>query len=92
MDAGALWENFAISERKKYLHYNGINTNVWFWRTKQQQEIDYLEERNGLLSAYEFKWNPLAKTKQPKVFLNSYSEALFTVVHKDNFEEFVLFG
>lgn len=90
MDAGALWENFAISERKKHLHYAGINTNVWFWRTKQQNEIDYLEERNGQLSAFEFKWNPIAKSKLPKVFLNTYSDAQFTVIHKDNIEDFVL--
>ncbi len=90
LDAGALWENFAISERKKHLHYAGINTNVWFWRTKQQNEIDYLEERNGQLSAYEFKWNPTAKTKHPKIFLNAYNDAQFTVIHKDNIEEFVL--
>lgn len=92
MDAGALWENFVVAERKKFLHYAGINSNVWFWRTKQQQEIDYLEERNGVLSAYEFKWNPAAKTKQPRVFLNAYPDARFNVIHKDNLEEFVLFS
>lgn len=89
-DAGALWENFVVSERKKHLHYRGINCNVWFWRTKQQNEIDYIEERNGQLSAYEFKWNPLAKSKFPKLFLNAYNDAQFTVIHKENFEDFVL--
>jgi len=89
-DAGALWENFAISERKKYLHYSGINANVWFWRTKQQNEIDYLEERNGQLSAFEFKWNPQAKSRTPKLFLETYTDAQFTIIHSENFDRFVL--
>ncbi|NOY95759.1 MAG: ATP-binding protein, partial [Chlorobi bacterium] len=56
-DIGALWENFIISERIKYLHYNNIWANSYFWRTQDQQEIDYIEERDGILYAYEIKWN-----------------------------------
>ncbi len=89
-DTGALWENFVISERKKMLHYNMKWPNVWFWRTKQQNEIDYLEEINGKLHAYEFKWNASAKVKEPKTFTKAYPEADFSVIHKDNIEEFLL--
>jgi hypothetical protein len=70
--------------------YAGSYANPWFWRTQAQQEIDYLEEQDGRLSAYEFKWNPNAKTKQPKAFGIAYPESTFTVVHRDNFMDFVL--
>ncbi len=56
-DTGALWENFLISERIKQLEYNESYGNKYFWRTTQQQEIDYIEEHSGKLFCYEFKWN-----------------------------------
>jgi len=56
-DTGALWENFLISERMKYLYHNNIAAKKYFWRTTQQQEIDYIEEQERKLFAYEFKWN-----------------------------------
>lgn len=90
LDTGVLWENFIISERKKHLHYNMLFPNIWFWRTKQQNEIDYIEERNGKLSAYEFKWNPDSKIRKPITFMNSYPEADFKIIHKDNFEDFLI--
>ena len=89
-DIGALWENFVISERLKYLSYSGLWVNSWFWRTAEQQEIDYLEEADGQLSAYECKWNAGAKVKFPKVFAETYPNSTLTVVHRDNFEEFLL--
>jgi predicted AAA+ superfamily ATPase len=89
-DIGALWENFMISERIKYLNYNGLWVNSWFWRIVEQKEIDYLEDANGQLSAYEFKWNVDSKAKIPKQFSETYSNSTFTVVHRDNFEDFLL--
>ncbi len=89
-DAGALWENFLVSERRKWLHYSMLWPNVWFWRTKQQNEIDYLEERDGKLAAYEFKWNPDAKCRKQITFQNAYPDAVFKVIHRDNVEEFLL--
>lgn len=89
-DVGALWENFIVSERKKFLEYNKIWTNNWYWRTKDQLEIDYLEEHNGILSAYEFKWNPKAKHKHPKLFLSTYAGSNFKIIHPNNIEEFLL--
>ena len=88
-DIGALWENFLISERIKYLHYNKISANIYFWRTKQQQEIDFIEERGGKIYAFEFKWRLKAKVKYPKIFINAYN-AEFKTINKDNFFEFVL--
>lgn len=88
-DTGALWENFLVSERIKYLAYSQKWVNYWYWRTKEQQEIDFIEEANGQILAYEFKWNPLAKVKKPASFTQAYPEAKFEVIHRDNFEGFL---
>ena len=89
-DIGALWENFLIAERIKYLRYNKVYANYWFWRTKEQKEIDFIEEFNDQITAYEFKWNPKISVKTPKLFLNTYSNASFKIIHKDNFESFLM--
>ncbi len=89
-DTGALWENFIISERMKVLEYERIWAKTYFWRTYQQQEIDYLEETDGRFSTWEFKWNPKAKAKFPSSFSNAYHPVSTAVVHRDNFEDFLL--
>lgn len=89
-DKGALWENFLVSERLKLLHYQDIDAKRYFWRTTQQQEIDYLEERQGKLYAYEFKWNPKVRVRFPKTFLNAYPENETSCVSRENFETFTL--
>lgn len=89
-DAGALWENFIIAERMKYKEYNQYWSHCWFWRTKEQREIDYLEEKDGQLSAYEFKWNPNAKSPVPVAFARAYPTATFKVIHPENMEEFII--
>jgi predicted AAA+ superfamily ATPase len=89
-DTGALWENYMISERIKKTNYNDMWLNNWFWRTLQQQEIDYIEEYNGKIYAFEFKWNPNAKHKKPVKFTETYPDSQFSVVHRDNYEDFLL--
>lgn len=89
-DIGALWENFLVAERKKKIAYGGQVLNAWFWRTSSQKEIDYLEESDGSLRAFEFKWNPAAKYKIPRQFLEQYPEARFEVISPDNIDEFLL--
>lgn len=85
-DVGALWENFVISEIIKYNHYNGHYANYYFWRTTSQQEIDFVEERDGQLHLYEMKWNPKkGKAKIPSEFTKAYGEMPFTVVTPDNY-------
>lgn len=85
-DVGALWENFIISEIVKYNHYNGRYANYYFWRTTTQQEIDFVEEREGQLHLYEMKWNPKkGKAKVPTEFTKAYGEMPFTVVTPDNY-------
>ena len=88
-DIGALWENFIIAERVKYLQYESRWVNSWFWRTKQQTEIDYLEESEGQLKAYEFTWNPEAKVKISKTFTNAYPAAEMQIIHRENFVDFL---
>jgi predicted AAA+ superfamily ATPase len=89
-DVGALWENFIFSERMKFLHYTQKWTNLWYWRTKEQKEIDCIEESDGQITAYEFKWNPTAKYKIPKLFLDTYQGSQFKIIHKDNLEEYLM--
>lgn len=91
-DIGALWENWFLSERLKRLAYQQIPSNRFFWRTQDQQEIDYIEERNGFFHAYELKWNPKAKVRFSKTFTNAYPEHTTQVVHRDNFDAFLLGG
>lgn len=89
-DIGALWENFLVSERKKYLAYRqDLTTQSFFWRTKQQQEIDYLESDFQGLAAWEFKWNPAARVKFPEAFLKAYPESVTAIVTPGDFESFV---
>lgn len=88
-DKGALWENFLISERIKLQQYNELYTNNYFWRTVQKQEIDFVEETNGQVTAYEFKWNSKGKAKIPASFINLYN-AIGKIIDKENFREFVM--
>ncbi|SDQ90431.1 ATP-binding protein [Flagellimonas zhangzhouensis] len=87
-DKGGLWENFLIAQRIKKLAYDGSLSNSYFWRTKQQQEVDYVEEVSGKITGYEFKWSEKAKAKLPKSFMESYN-ATIEVIHRNNFREFV---
>ena len=90
-DTGALWENFIISERIKANQYAGRYVNSYFWRTTQQQEIDYVEESDGLFSVFEMKWNPRrANTQFPSSFLTAYDVRAKAVVTPENWMEWVI--
>jgi len=91
-DAGALWENYLISERMKLISGQRLLSNGYFWRTHQQNEIDYVEENGRSLSACEFKWNEKAKVRTPKAFLEAYPNSTFRVIHPGNYDEFLLPG
>lgn len=88
-DIGALWENYIISERVKLLAFRQANFNQYFWRTHAQQEIDYIEERNARMKAYEFKWNRKARKNFSKSFLNAYPETETAVITPDNYVQFL---
>lgn len=88
-DVGALWENFIISERKKYLASKGFYGNTYFWRNTAQAEIDYIEEIDGKINIFEIKWNPRIKTKFPKAFMENYQPETCTIINNQNFWEWL---
>ena len=87
-DIGALWENYMISERLKYQSYKRISSNNYFWRTYEQQEIDWVEERDGSLFGYEFKWKE-DKFKIPTQWKSAYPGASFELINVNNFNEWL---
>lgn len=89
VDKGALWENFIISERIKHLNYTGFYGSYYFWRTTQQQEIDFIEEKDGLFNALEFKLNPKKRQSFPKTFINNYPIAETKTITPENIEDFL---
>jgi predicted AAA+ superfamily ATPase len=88
-DLGMLWENFLYMERLKTKSYKRIFSNDYFWRTYDRQEIDLIEDRDGKLYAYEFKWQP-KKVKAPKAWIDAYPDSEFQVISRENFLEFLL--
>jgi predicted AAA+ superfamily ATPase len=87
-DIGALWENYMISERLKYQSYKRISSNNYFWRTYEQQEIDWVEERDGSLFGYEFKWKE-DKFKIPTQWKSAYPGASVELINVNNFNEWL---
>ena len=88
-DMGALWENFFISERMKHNHYRDYYCNRYFWRTSLQQEIDLIEERDGLMTAFEMKWNPAKKVLFSKSFLEAYDVKETVVITPENYLDYL---
>ncbi|KAF0235593.1 MAG: hypothetical protein FD181_3418 [Prolixibacteraceae bacterium] len=89
-DQGMLWENFIISERIKMLNYNDFYGNYYFWRTTKQQEIDFIEEKDGVYSAFEFKMNPKKKGRFSRSFTEAYPIGEMKTITPENTEEFLL--
>lgn len=88
VDKGYLWENFLVSERVKLLRYYRPRTQCYFWRTKQQQEVDFVEEIDGSTKAFEFKWK--AQTiRFSKTFTDAYTTNV-KGIHRENFREFII--
>lgn len=87
-DKGALWENFLISERIKQNEYKQSLARTYFWRTKQQQEVDFVEEVGEKISGFEFKWQK-KNQKLPKTFTETYN-AETKIIDRENFREFVI--
>ena len=89
IDVGDLWENYLVVERVKKQNYLKIKTNNYFWRTYDQQELDWLEEKGEELAGFEFKWSETKKVKIPAAFAKSYPEATFEVINKSNYLDFI---
>ena len=86
-DIGILWENFCVIERMKYQSYTPLYANNYFWRTWDQKEVDWIEEREGKIYGYEFTYS--GKKKSPKTWLETYKEATFTVINRENYLPFI---
>lgn len=89
-DIGILWENFIMMERIKKCACQNIHGSFYFWRTYDKQELDMVEERDGKLYGYEFKWSEKNKTKKPKDWLNAYSNAELKTINRDNYLDYIL--
>lgn len=87
-DIGKLWENFLVAERLKKQAYQGIFANNYFWRTWDQKEVDWVEEREGRLFGYEFKWKSKSR-KASSAWTDSYPEAALEIINQENYLEFV---
>jgi predicted AAA+ superfamily ATPase len=92
VDTGALWENFLVSERFKLIANIDETPKSYFWRTTQQQKVDYIEENQNRLFAYEFKWSSVKKPFLSKTFSNAYLGSVFKVITPDNYHEFLSGG
>jgi predicted AAA+ superfamily ATPase len=88
-DVGALWENYLASERIKKQNYTQKSVSNYFWRTYDQQELDWLEEDVDRLAGFEFKWNENRKAKIPTAFGKAYPEATFEVINRNNYLDFI---
>ncbi len=88
-DTGGLWENFMVLERIKRNAYKGYSPNIYFWRTYDQKEIDMIEERDGGLFGYEFKWGKKI-SKPPRLWIETYNEASYAVYNPDNYMNFIV--
>lgn len=88
-DVGDLWENYLASERMKKQAYQKMSKQNYFWRTYDQQELDWLETEADSINAFEFKWNENKKSKIPIAFAKAYPEATFEVINKQNYLEFI---
>ena len=88
-DTGKLWENFMVSERLKKQAYGSIFANNYFWRTWEKQEVDWVEEREGKLFGFEFKYSPKRKSRPAKEFLAAYQNSTLTTISKENYFDFV---
>ena len=84
-----MWENYIISERIKHQQYTEMIVNNYFWRTYDQQEIDWIEDRGGKLYAYEFKWNPNKKPRKPGGWKKNYPESEFKAINQENYFDWI---
>lgn len=87
-DKGFLWENYIVMERIKKQHYQSLWSHNYFWRTYDQKEIDWVEEREGKLFGYEFKWKQ-DHVKAPALWLETYPNASFECIHSENYLPFI---
>ena len=88
-DVGELWENYLAAERIKFQNYTQLHCTNYFWRTYDQQELDWVETEGDTIRSYEFKYNLNKSPKAPIGWKNAYPEASFDVIHSGNYLEWI---
>ena len=88
-DVGDLWENYLAAERIKFQNYTQLHCTNYFWRTYDQQELDWVETEGDTIRSYEFKYNLNKSPKAPIGWKNAYPEASFEVIHSGNYLEWI---
>lgn len=88
-DVGELWENYLAAERIKFQNYTQLHCTNYFWRTYDQQELDWVETEGDTIRSYEFKYNLNKSPKAPIGWKNAYPEASFEVIHSGNYLEWI---
>ncbi|MDE3213279.1 MAG: DUF4143 domain-containing protein, partial [Bacteroidota bacterium] len=88
-DTGPLWENYLLAERIKKQAYEGNPVQFYFWRSYNKQEVDLIESDNGVIRAYEFKYTPGKKVKEPSGFAATYPQVDFKVISRDNYLDWI---
>ncbi len=88
-DMGMLWENLMISERRKYNVYHSTYAQMYFWRTHEQKEIDLVEDVDGMLHTYEFKWSGKARASLPAAFSSAYPGSTYEIITPDDYMPFI---
>lgn len=91
-DIGALWENYVLSERVKYLEYSSISTDSYFWRTYDRKEIDLVEERGGQITGYEIKWKERKASRASRAWKKGYPGTDFHVITGENYLDYIMPG
>ncbi|WP_289031609.1 AAA family ATPase [uncultured Algoriphagus sp.] len=89
MDVGELWENYLAAERLKFQSYTQMHCNNYFWRTYDQQELDWVEEEGDQLRSYEFKYSLNKTPKAPTAWSKAYPQAHFEVIHSGNYLDWI---
>jgi predicted AAA+ superfamily ATPase len=88
-DVGDLWENYLAAERIKFQNYTQLHCTNYFWRTYDQQELDWVETEGETIRSYEFKYKLTKSPKAPRGWTNAYPEASFEVIHSGNYLEWI---
>lgn len=89
-DRGILFENFIVAERLKNNDYQEKFASIYFWRTYDEQEIDLIEEKDGKLNGFEFKWSDKIKKGEPKDWKKNYKNSTYQIIHRENYLDFLL--
>lgn len=86
-DKGALWENLFFTERLKLHAFRRDGGEIYFWRTKKQHEMDFIEIVNGTIATFKCKAGNKINSTSIKAFSRAYPNIPVTVVSPDNIDQ-----